>query len=314
MGYRYSSVMIGIAVLATACGDDEGMAPSNTADASASSETRRTESATSMTATDSGAAMESSSLTSIETNESGNGDPSGADGGTFVITSPAFADGEPLPYEHTCEGKAFGDGFSPELNWSGAPARTKSYALVFKDLTLLSEPRFAYHWAAWNIPATVTGLAERLGTGQFPEGLGGGEQFRAGPPHENEFFGPCPAWRHLCFGEERANDAYAFTLYAFDVENITPPEPQADVNYVSLLSEYFDQVAIAVTEVNATSDASPSSAPMCPPDAGTDADNSDSGTADSGTADSVAIPVGDAGETWSTDASISAIDASVDGG
>src|SRR5690606_30009552 len=97
---------------------------------------------------------------------------------------------------------------------------TLSYAIVFKDTSLLpDQPQFAYHWSAWNIPATVMGIPEGLSEGQFPSELEGGEQFRAGPPREPSFFGPCPSWRNHCFGEDRVVDSYSFTVYAFDVED-----------------------------------------------------------------------------------------------
>src|SRR6266511_3043472 len=63
-----------------------------------------------------------------------------ADHGPFVITSPDFQDGALLPDANTCNGKPFGAGVSPELEWSGAPEHTKSYALVFKDISLTEAP------------------------------------------------------------------------------------------------------------------------------------------------------------------------------
>ena len=49
----------------------------------------------------------------------------------FAITSPAFSDGDPIPDAHTCDGKAFGSGYSPELDWAKgqeAEAVLKLYA------------------------------------------------------------------------------------------------------------------------------------------------------------------------------------------
>lgn len=202
--------------------------------------------------------------------------------GSFILWSPAFEDGAPLPDAYTCEGKLFGGGHSPLLRWDGAPPGTKSFALVFKDLTLSAQPRLAYHWAAWNIPSTVASIPERLAAGQFPDSLAGGEQFRAGPPHANEFFGPCPSWTAHCFGEERSNDNYAFILYAFEDAALSPPQPQEADNYVAALDAYFATVAAAVTLLHTQSDAAPSSAPMCPRDGGA----SDAGDAAPSTQDS----------------------------
>jgi len=50
----------------------------------------------------------------------------GGDHGDFQITSPAFADGAPIPDENTCNGKPFGSGTSPALEWANAPQHTMS--------------------------------------------------------------------------------------------------------------------------------------------------------------------------------------------
>lgn len=205
--------------------------------------------------------------------------------GAFILWSPAFDDGASLPYQYTCEGNPFGGGHSPSLRWNGAPTGTLSFALVFKDLTLSDQPQFAYHWAAWNIPSNVSSIPERLASGQFPDALAGGEQFRAGPPLANEFFGPCPSWGAHCFGEERSNDEYAFILYAFEDAALSPPEPREGENYVAILDAYFAAAATAITSLHAQSDAAPSSAPMCPDDGGA-GDISDAGDAAASTEDS----------------------------
>lgn len=148
--------------------------------------------------------------------------------------------------------------------------------------------KHGFHWAAWNIPVDVTGIPEDMSAGDFPEELDGGEQFRAGPPHDNEFFGPCPSWQTHCEGAPRSNDEYAFTLYAFDAE-LTPPDalpPEEEPNHVATLAAFFEDNAIAKPELTASSDAAPTSAPMCPADAGAgDAGGepaSDAGTPDAG--------------------------------
>jgi Raf kinase inhibitor-like YbhB/YbcL family protein len=45
------------------------------------------------------------------------------------ITSTAFTEGQAIPAKHTCQG----DDVSPPLQWTGAPASTKSLALVCDD-------------------------------------------------------------------------------------------------------------------------------------------------------------------------------------
>jgi phosphatidylethanolamine-binding protein (PEBP) family uncharacterized protein len=216
---------------------------------------------------------------------SGDASTDGGDGGAFTLTSPNFDDGTALPYQYTCEDKPFGEGISPELDWSGVPAGTKRLALVFKDTTIEAAGgpnQFrAYHWVAWDIPTSVGGIPQHLSSGDEPDELGGGKQFRAGPPHDNEFFGPCPSWAAFaCPGEPRANDSYAFVLYAFAEDDLDYPEGDAQA-----LHDFLEQNAFAVTTLTATSDAQPTTSPApCPfTDAGADAgDAADTTPADAG--------------------------------
>jgi len=183
----------------------------------------------------------------------------------FYLVSPAFEDGAELPDAHTCEGKPFGEGASPNLQWSKGPKGTKTYALAFIDVTLLSTPQFAYHWAAWNIPHSVHEIPEGMQAGQFPDALKGGEQRRAGPPGTvPSYFGPCPSWRTLCEGAPRATDSYAFRLYAFEDKELTPPAGAT----MQQLVDYLELNAEAMVELTATSDAVPSSFERVCPDAG----------------------------------------------
>jgi hypothetical protein len=74
----------------------------------------------------------------------------------FTIMSPDFTNCGTIPATMTCDGKAFGTGNSPTLTWSGAPAGTMSFALVFKDIAILADndptkERLGYHWVMWNI-------------------------------------------------------------------------------------------------------------------------------------------------------------------
>lgn len=74
----------------------------------------------------------------------------------FKLTSPAFQEGETIPELHTCEGKDP----SPELSWSGAPAGTKSFALVMDDPD--APVGLWVHWVLYDIPADRTGLPANL--------------------------------------------------------------------------------------------------------------------------------------------------------
>ena len=113
------------------------------------------------------------------------------------LTSPAFTPGAEIPAAHTCEGA---DHPSP-LAWSGAPAGTKSFALIV-DNPDAPESQGAQttwvHWVVYNLPATTTGLPT---AGGLPPGaLEGVNDFK-----RPGWGGPCPP-----IGRHR----YFFKLYA----------------------------------------------------------------------------------------------------
>ncbi|MBN1602855.1 MAG: hypothetical protein JW915_14695 [Chitinispirillaceae bacterium] len=166
--------------------------------------------------------------------------------GVFTITSTKFVDGDEMPDEYTCEGKAMGDGIAPPLEWSGVPAGAKSLALFFKDLTMAasSTPSYGYHWGMWNIPVTVTKMPEGLSGDAKPAAMNGAEQKGA---LGNKFFGPCPDYNK----KGGIKDTYAFILYAFEKEKITPP------TNLQQMDQYFDDNDIAKTQISVWSSAQP---------------------------------------------------------
>lgn len=115
----------------------------------------------------------------------------------FQLKSNAFkADGN-IPSRFTCEG----ENISPELSWSGAPAGTKTFALVLHDPDAPHKGGYT-HWVAFNIPATVNHLAENVPkNSSFPDGGTQGKN----DDEKSGYTGPCPP-----SGSHR----YYFHLYA----------------------------------------------------------------------------------------------------
>jgi Raf kinase inhibitor-like YbhB/YbcL family protein len=114
------------------------------------------------------------------------------------IKSSAFGSGEMIPAKYTCDGADF----SPQLEWSGSPAGTRSFALICDDP---DAPMGTWvHWVIYDIPPTATMLAE--GITREKDLPGGGTQgindFR-----KIGYGGPCPPG-----GTHR----YFFKLYALD--------------------------------------------------------------------------------------------------
>jgi hypothetical protein len=72
------------------------------------------------------------------------------------VTSAAFSEGGMIPSQYTCDGADK----SPPISWTKGPEGTKSYALISDDP---DAPVGTWvHWVIYNIPASVTSLAENI--------------------------------------------------------------------------------------------------------------------------------------------------------
>ena len=121
----------------------------------------------------------------------------------FRLRSPSFDAGGLIPVRHTCDG---GD-TSPALGWTGAPAGTRSFAMIVDDPDAPdpAEPKVVWvHWVLYDIPADATGLREGATTKTLPAGTRSGINDWKQPIYR----GPCPP-----VGEHR----YFHKLYALDI-------------------------------------------------------------------------------------------------
>ncbi len=110
-----------------------------------------------------------------------------------------------------------GGNISPALSWSSPPAGTVSYALQVYDPDAPTGSGF-WHWAVYNIPVAVTGLARGAGNAiaTLPIGARGGNTdfMDTGATGGNgNYGGPCPP-----VGD--APHHYIFTLFALSVANL----------------------------------------------------------------------------------------------
>ena len=78
----------------------------------------------------------------------------------ITVTSPTLKANEVVPIDHTADGK----NLSPALSWSGAPAGTKQFALIYDDpdVAFGNPPQSFVHWVVYNIPGTAKGLPGEL--------------------------------------------------------------------------------------------------------------------------------------------------------
>jgi len=118
----------------------------------------------------------------------------------FTLASAAFREGAVIAAKYTCDGVDV----SPALTWSGAPAGTRSFALIADDP---DAPAGTWvHWVLYNLPADVSELPENIAKVESLD-LGGARQGR------NDFRrpgygGPCPP--------PGPAHRYLFKLYAVD--------------------------------------------------------------------------------------------------
>lgn len=136
----------------------------------------------------------------------GDGGSGGGNGGngtieTLNVLSGAFDDGGTIPEAYTCKGA----GHTPPLAWTGAPADTRTFAIIVEDPDVPVDPADPSqgtvtldHWVVYDIPATTQNL---------PDGATGD----ALPPEArvaSGWFGPCPP--------EGTTHRYEFRVYAVD--------------------------------------------------------------------------------------------------
>lgn len=133
---------------------------------------------------------------------------------TFVLSSPAFKDGEEIPSRYTCDGL----NISPPLEWSGAPPETRSFAITMEDLNVPTRP--VYHWGLYGIMPERTMLPEGVGHSVKTESMGHGVNNFGHPRYD----GPTRP-------DGGPEHRYEFKIAALDVDALVPipREPIADL-------------------------------------------------------------------------------------
>jgi len=124
------------------------------------------------------------------------------------LSSDAFAGGQPIPTQYSCDGA----NHSPALNWGEPPAGTKSFALVIDDP---DAPSGTFrHWGTYDIPLSARGI---------------GEGQKVGTEVNNDkgtrgYTGPCPPKGH-------GPHHYHFKLFALDTKklDVSPVATVSDV-------------------------------------------------------------------------------------
>lgn len=144
---------------------------------------------------------------------------------SFTLTSPEVKEGGRIANEQVFNGFGCqGSNVSPELQWKGAPAGTKSFAVTVYDPDAPTGSGW-WHWVIFNIPASVMTLAKDAGNPQTNLAPPGSIQSRT-DFGKSGYGGPCPPT-----GDKPHR--YQFTVYALKTDKLPLDEnaPAAMVGF-----------------------------------------------------------------------------------
>ncbi|KAF0201926.1 MAG: PEBP family [Gallionellaceae bacterium] len=132
----------------------------------------------------------------------------------FELSSPDVAEGKVLNMAQVANTfGCTGGNLSPALNWKHAPTGTSSFAVTVYDPDAPTGSGW-WHWLAYDIPATATGLpASAVGSAALPEGAKQGRNDFG----TRNFGGACPPP-----GDKPHR--YVITVHALKVDKLEVPE------------------------------------------------------------------------------------------
>lgn len=129
---------------------------------------------------------------------------------TFHLTSRSLRPGESVPHSYLFNGMGCnGKNISPHLEWDGAPAETRSFAITVFDPDAPTDHGW-WHWAVVNIPKDVNTLEEGASNmGKLPEHA---VELKT-DFDQSTYGGPCPP------AKDKPH-RYVFTVYALKTEKL----------------------------------------------------------------------------------------------
>ena len=165
----------------------------------------------------------------------------GAEAMPFTLSSRDVLPGRPMPIAHVFnDAGCAGGNRSPSLEWRGAPVGTKSFAITMFDLDERRSPSGWWHWVLYDVPATISAIAENAGGVKEPRLPAGTNSGRTDLGND-AYHGPCP-------GKGEPAHRYLITIYALSVSKLPVP-PEASGAMVSFMVRDY---ALAKATLTAT--------------------------------------------------------------
>jgi len=150
----------------------------------------------------------------------------------FVLSSPDSRLAAKVPEEYTANlFGCTGGNMSPPLQWTGAPAGTKSFVVTLFDPDERSTPSGWWHWVVYDLPATVDKLPKGAGM-EHSSALPPGTQQGRTDLGNDAYHGPCP-------DKGDPPHRYTFTVYALSVEKVDVPHDSSGAMVVSTATEHL---------------------------------------------------------------------------
>jgi Raf kinase inhibitor-like YbhB/YbcL family protein len=121
------------------------------------------------------------------------------------ISSTTFKNNHVVPASMVYDASGCSGGNqSPQLSWTGAPKKTKSFAVLTLDTTAIF-----WHWGMYNVSPTTTSLPQNAGTKRSKYGIEVLNDWAVYFGKSNRGYdGPCPPPGKV--------HHYVFTVYALD--------------------------------------------------------------------------------------------------
>jgi len=154
----------------------------------------------------------------------------------FAVSSPDVHSGQPFSKATVANNfGCTGGNFSPALQWTGAPAGTKSFVITLFDPDEHGSPSGWWHWIVYDVPASVHSLPRNAGVDKgnaLPPGAAQGRNDEG----KLAYAGPCP-------DEGDTPHHYVLTIYALKVAKLPVPRGASGANVTYTAREFTLGVA-----------------------------------------------------------------------